>query len=254
MYKFEEFLIKNPNYGLSSQYGFCDGDFNTIISFYNYYDQIFPDYKVDVNLNLFFFDKYGNQADHREIFVGYKEKINFDFRKNKIKNSGIFALAAVPVDDLSSYNKNNLKIKKIISTGYYVKWENNFGFNDIMHEWDLLTINKINKKKFYVSYYLNKPNLYNNLILMNTVFHDSFIANPILRLINKSKSIIEGEIKLGSMKPMSSKIILLDDCFNNFNKKIRNDEILIVEVESENLTEPMTFQVYNNGDFHIHHM
>lgn len=252
--KLKNFLKDYPQFIPNLQFAPANSEFNTTISFFNYFDQVFSGSNIFVDLYLFFFDSDGNELKNFILNVEPSSLLLFDSKNYKINSDGIVAISAVPKVDLLKVKPSSITLRKNISTSYYVKWDNNKNSYDTMHEWEQLLLKPSPTKKFYITIFEEKININNGIIIINNIFDSNSFSKPELKLVScRTKEIIE-IVLLDALPPMSSRILYFNEIFHNFDTFLHEEKSLIVELESENIVPPITIETNDYGDFHFHHL
>ncbi len=247
------FMKAYPNFALASQYGPVSDNINSTISFHNYFEQIFPNSQIDVTLNIFYFNFDGTEAGNFSLHIPNNSSIQFDASKENVKSDGLVVIAAVPNKDINLIKPSAIKIRHQITTGFYIKWEGKNGGVDIMHEWSSLSTSPIVKKIHHIGL-LNKINIKYGLILMNIVIDEKSYSLPKLRLMNRSRSELLGEVTVDKIPSMCTKVLILNDIFPDIDRLLQENSSLVLDLIGENLAPPLTVEWHSAGDFHIHHL
>ena len=242
-----------PQFALTSQYAPIGGNINSIIAFHNYFEQIFPNVKTDVTLNLFYLNSSGIEVENFSLQVPSNSSIQFDASNEGIKSDGLVVIAAVPNKNIQQIKSANMKIKSQITTGFYIRWEGKNETFDTMHEWSLVSLSPSEEKIHHIGI-LNKNYIDYGLILMNTNVDKKYFSNPRLRLMSPKRSEILGEFTLEKIPSMGTSVVALKDIFPDIDYLLKKNSSLVIDLLSSNLAPPLTVEWHAAGDFHIHHL
>lgn len=248
------FLLKNPRYPLSTQYAPVSDVMNCVISFFNYFDQIFRNSNTAVTLHLFFFDKYGNSSAQRVIQVAANESLQFDARAEGVISDGMVAVAAIPESNIDLVNTSGIKIRSNINTGFYIKWENLNGGCDLMHEWTPVQTTSIPLAKHHIGFIAAQSKIDHGLILMNPVAQTGAVSRPLLVLRESGQSASLAKKSLEPIPALGTQVLHLSSIFPDFPDRIASGQPLILDIIAENLSPPLTAEWNGQGDFHFHHI
>lgn len=251
----DELLKRFARYEMPTQFCLVQKGISSIVSFYNYYDQIFPDQKIAVDLYMVFFDGEGREAAmvHKEIPChGY---IQFDAKTVVNDFCGMAGVVAVPKADVDALSAQRLVLRKVISTGYYMTWLDDKGHTDVMHEWAAVSRKpNPNRNKFYVTLDNYSRKIDWGVVLMNHILMKdvSADAHPVLRILDRKGKTL-GEKALEPLHGMQTRHVLIREVFPQLQDWFKNDGALGLCVESENLVMPVSTEWHESGDFHFHH-
>ncbi len=230
----KEFKEKYSDIDLMTQVVYpSDQGFETWICFHNYYERVLK-IKVDVNLNIFSFDSFGNQVEHVEIKVDSDESIQYKL-KGHGAGTGIVAVAAVPLISSAQLEEAPFVIKKPQTTGYYTLWQHpERGYIDSSHEWVSVAFSDLHPKKWHVCLPASQ------FVSQRFVIAYNSSANKTAQV----KYQIDHEQSVAvELAPMSSLQIKL-------NTPPERDGRLTIEGP---IGAPMTLEESIHGDIHIHH-
>lgn len=257
--KIESFVNANPRFEVATNYYKTSDSFSTVVSFYNYYQEIFPAMETPVVLHFFVFDKNGNQIAY------HNEKLDSGaFIQKNIKDicgtkseEGMVGVAAIPSFNLEETAQGKIPLRPKISTGFYMTWFDNQSHVDIMHEWNTVVLNETTEKKSYLSYEYHDGKIKPFVILMNTSIGNSewASAEPKLELYvsNKGKINILSSHNLEPIPAMGTRVVDIFKTLPKGEELFRTHKTLGLLVSSRNIPLPLTMELHECGDFHIHH-
>jgi hypothetical protein len=207
------FISKHPGYALSSQYAPVSGGMNSVIGFFNYYDQVFRGSNTDVTLHLVFFDKQGREAAVRALQVPANGAVQFDARQEGIVSDGMVVVAAVPNRDIHEINGGRVRIKPRVNTGFYIKWENAAGGRDLMHEWTSIQSAPVAPARHHVGFVRASCEIEHGLVLMNPVAADGAVSVPRLLLRESGSRRVIADVTLDPIPPMGTLVVKASSVF-----------------------------------------
>jgi hypothetical protein len=248
------FMARHPGYALSSQYAPVSGGMNSVIGFFNYYDQIFRDSNTDVTLHVMFFDRQGCETAVRTLEVPANGAVQFDAAREGIESDGMVAVAAVPNRDIHEINAGRVRIKPLVNTGFYIKWENAAGGRDLMHEWTSIQSAPVAPARHHVGFVRAGREIAHGLVLMNPVAADNAVSVPRLQLRESGSWSVIADVKLDPIPPMGTQVVKASSVFLDFDRLLASGRTLVVDVVAQNLSAPLTAEWHAQGDFHIHHI
>lgn len=254
MSKIQSFLAEHPRYPLSTQYAPVVGDMNCVVGFFNYYDQVFRGSGTAATLHLIFLDRDGNVAAERAIRVPPNGSLQFDARAEGITCDGMVAVAAVPEGDIDAINAGRVQVKSRVNTGFYVKWENDSGGRDLMHEWTSVQAAPVARAKHHVGFVKAQCEIAHGLVLMNPVAAAGAASVPSLVLRESGRPAALAQATLDAIPPMGTRVVRLASVFTDFASRLASGRALVVDVVAENLSAPLTAEWQGKGDFHFHHI
>lgn len=230
---------------MQTQYARVAAGFNTQVCFHNYFDRVLRKSGIIAKALLFVCDA---QRDIYQIWEFNLDpdktlKINLNEKLNDFE--GFISFVAFPDMDLSQVN--HLKVRKRISTGFYMIWQDHKNRSiDCMHEWEALaskpTALSVSNTFLPISLYESFGLITWNRHLVEDAsievrvkdfFTDEF------KLLGKYSLPCLGYLKI-DIKP------LLKDSFGE-------SKSLVVQVLGQNCTPPLSFENLKTGDLHIHH-
>lgn len=254
MIRLEELLNAWPGFEFPTHFCLAEPMGRSVVCFQNFYDQIFRDTDVPVDLQLFGFDTAGNQVGALALKVGTGEAVQVPSSELGMREPGLIALAALPRFDLRRLAQGKLRVKRRVGTGFYVIWQDARGHVDTMHEWLSATLGPRASQTFYVVFdHANGQIARHGLVLMNPVLDRRAKATPRLSVYTRAGRTL-ASIQVLPLSGMASRIVYLDEVFPLFPNLLASEGVLGVRVQSLNLAEPFTLELQRSGDFHIHHI
>lgn len=255
MMRLEEVLHAWPGFDFPTHFCLAGADGRSLVCFQNFYDQIFRDTDVPVELHLFGFDPAGNQVGSLALRVETGEAVQVPAdRELGMKESGLIAVAALPRFDLHRLAQGKLRIKAHVGTGFYMIWQDSAGHVDTMHEWLAASARPLGPQTFYVvlDHAGGRIARY-GLVLMSPMLDRRSTATARLALYTRSGRTLDSA-GVPPLSGMGSRIVYLDEVFPAFTYLLAEHAVLGVRVESRNLVEPFSLELQRSGDFHIHHI
>jgi hypothetical protein len=247
-------IAQHPAYQFATQFSPSNERMNSVIGFFNYYDQVFRDATIPVTLHMVFYDATGIECSAHSVKVGPNSAVQFDARANGVDSDGMVAIAAIPDLDIYKINNNKLKLRSSITTGFYIKWENEQGGHDIMHEWAALRSRPLGETIHHMGFVRAAMPIEHGVVLMNPVLMAGEASLPKLRLRESGSRRTLAESNVEPIPAMGSRSIKLTDHFPDFSQRLEDGAVLVVDVIAENLSPPLTMEWHPCGDFHIHHL
>lgn len=255
----EVFLRNNPKFEVATTYYKVSEHFATVISFYNYYQEIFPQAHTPVTLHFFLFSSDGKQIAHHHEDLGAGCFLQKDLRDICGRNhrEGMVGVAAIPNFSLEELAQDKTPLRPKISTGFYVTWFDDENHVDIMHEWNPISLVPVKEKKSFLSYEFQEGKINPYVVLMNTTMgtQAGAIATPKLQLYRteKGKTEILSSAELEPIPGMGTRVVDILDTLPSAKELFKKHKTLGLSVTSQNLPLPLTMEVHESGDFHIHH-
>jgi hypothetical protein len=255
----EIFLKNNPRFEVTTTYFKVSEHFSTVISFYNYYQEIFPAADTPVTLHFFLFSSEGAQIAHHEEELGAGSFLQKDLREICGTNhrEGMVGVAAIPNFNLEDLAREKTPLRPKISTGFYVTWFDDKDHVDIMHEWNPISLVPVKEKKSFLSYEFHEGKINPYVVLMNTTLgnQESALARPKLELYRteKGKTEILSSFDLDPIPGMGTRVVDILNTLPEAKELFKKYKSLGLSVKSQNLPLPLTMEVHESGDFHIHH-
>jgi hypothetical protein len=253
--KIEDFNLKYPNYETPVQYYKTGNGWETTVCYYNYFDQIFPKEVLGVSLHLFYFDTNGNQIAYGiERFAVHESK---QIKSSQFVKSGegLVAVAAVPDGDLEKLAEGKFVLRSLISTGFYVIWENiNTNSIDQSHELQDFVKHRTGVVPQYFNFNASASDVKRKMIVINSHI------NPAAGKVIPKFKVFKNSRFIADFNPhyeifgRGVKIIDLDEIAKSIGHEFRSQDQITVCAITENVTMPMTFESLNDRDFHMHHI
>jgi hypothetical protein len=255
MMRLEDALQASPGFEFPTHFCLAGAAGQSLVCFQNFYDQIFRDTDVPVELQLFGFDPGGKQvgAFAQRLATGESVQIAAD-RELGMREPGLIAVAALPRFDLQRLAQGRLRVKPRVGTGFYMIWQDRAGHVDTMHEWLAASPRALRRQTFYVvfDHAAGRIGRY-GLVLMSPVLDRAAIATARLALYTRTGRTL-ATAELPPLGAMGSRIVYLDEVFAPFGELLAQHGVLGVRVEARNLVEPFSLELQRSGDFHIHHI
>ena len=250
-----DYLIQHhPGHAFPTQYVLAETGWNSFLSFHNYYDEVFPGKRITARLHLVFHDPEGRETLNHEVDIAPGGTVQIDCRKLGVCISGIVAMAAVPAANLSQFAEGKFKIRAQVGTGFYVTWEREGLWRDMMHEWtDVLTTESVVNIQHVGFAASNEPVDY-GMVLMNPSIAPSSGVPIELTLRTDKRQQVGRKAELHALPAMGSRIISMSETFADFTDLLAKHRRLVVTVASRNHSPPLTAEWHRSGDFHLHHI
>lgn len=254
MQRLEEVLAAWPGFEFPTHFCLTGAMGESLVCFQNFYDQIFRDTDVAVDLHLFGFDPSGNQVGALALRLGTGEAVQVPASELQMTEPGLIAVAALPTFDLHRLAHGRLQVKRRVGTGFYVVWRDSRGHLDTMHEWLAVSAAPISARTFYVVFDHSEGRIGRyGLVLMSPVLDRSTRATARLSLYTRDGRTL-ASAAAPELSGMGSRIVYLDELFPAFVERLAENGVLGVRVDSRNLVEPFSVELQRSGDFHIHHI
>lgn len=255
MLRLEEAVRAWPGFEFPTHFCLAGALGHSVICFQNYYNQIFRDADVPVDLHLFGFAPDGSQTGSLVVPVRTGEAVQIaPARELGMELSGLIVIAALPRFDLHRLAAGKLRVKPRVGTGFYMIWQDEADHIDTMHEWLSATPRPFGPQTFYVVFdHAGGRIARYGLILMSPVLDRQAIANVRLGVYTQRGRTL-ASVELPPIQAMGSRIVYLDEAFTGFATMLAEHGVLAIRVEGENLVEPFSLEVQRSGDFHIHHI
>jgi hypothetical protein len=254
MNNLSELMQRHAGFGFSSQYVLAESQWNTVLSFHNYFDEIFPGQNIDTKLHLVFHDAAGRETAVHEIDVAPGNAVQIDCKALGVDRNGVVAMAAVPAADLTALAASKFKIKPRVTTGFYITWERDSRWRDTMHEWTEVSRNVPRRATQHVGFAVAGRPVVSGLVLTNPTVAPTPVGSASLTLRS-----VDGRMKplrrpIEALPPMGSRQLLLTELFSDFEGQLTQYGRLVIDIESTQAAPPLTAEWHQSGDFHIHHI
>lgn len=247
-------LQHHPGHAFATQYVLAETGWNSFLSFHNYYDEVFPGKRITARLHLVFHDPDGRETLNYEVDIAPGGVAQIDCRKLGIRVSGIVAMAAVPAADLTKLAEGKFKIRSHIGTGFYITWERQGRWRDMMHEWTDVVTNESAVNVQHVGFAASNQPVDYGMVLMNPSIAPSS-GLPIALTLRTDKGHQVGRTaEMQALPAMGSRIASLSEIFADFTDLLGKHRRLVVSVASRNHSPPLTAEWHRSGDFHLHHI
>jgi hypothetical protein len=247
-------LQHKPGAAFASQYALVHDSWNSLISFHNYFDEVFPGEQIAVRLELVFHDTDGRETLIHEVEVAPSTSIIVDCKVAGSRSDGIVAVRALPQADLHVLAEGRFKIRTQLGTGFYVTWEWDKRFRDTMHEWTDVSTSGGVRSIQHIGFVANSVNIEHGVLLTNPSTRTNQTTKLDLSLHAGSGSRIGKTVSLPPLPAMGSRIVKMSEVFPNFNALLAQHERLVLGVNSDLAAPPLTAEWHPSGDFHFHHI
>ena len=255
MTQLTDLMQHHAGFGFSSQYVMAEAPWNTVLSFHNYFEEVFPGKQVAVRLHLVFHDRDGREVSVHETDVAPGAAVQLDCRALGVRHDGVVAMAAVPDADIAALSAGKFKIKSRVTTGYYITWEHAGRWRDTMHEWTEVSSATPRRSIQHVGFATAGLAIACGLVLTNpTVVAAPSGARASMRLRSADGRLQPRSVPLETLPPMGSRVVRLAEAFPDFDHLLAEHGRLVVDVESTQAGPPLTAEWHRSGDFHIHHI
>jgi hypothetical protein len=254
MTQLADLLNAQPGFEFPTHFCLAGAMGRSLVCFHNFYDQIFRDADVPVDLHLFGFDAGGSQVGDLQLKVGTGEAVQVPVTELGMTHPGLIALAALPRFDLRRLAQGKLRIKRRVGTGFYIIWQDGKGHIDTMHEWLAVSPQRLPAQTFYVvfDHALGRIARY-GLVLMSPVLDRAENGSARLSVYTHAgRTLMTADAP--PLPPMGSKLVYLDELFPTFEHSLAAEGVLGVRVDVRNLVEPFSLELQRSGDFHLHHI
>ncbi|HAL95221.1 MAG TPA: hypothetical protein DCP55_04545 [Chitinophagaceae bacterium] len=253
----DAFIKKQPNFSIPTTYFKVTSKFSTVISFYNYFKEIFPDLETPVTLNVFIFNSGGLQVAHKQFRLVTGESTQISLRELCAEMEGMVCCVAVPEFNLEDFARDKIVLRTKVSTGFYVTWFDDSNHVDIMHEWNTVSAGVQPFQTSFLNYSFLGGVIRPGVILMNTTHTSNRegFAEPLMQLytMKNGKQLVLQSKSIDPIPPMGTRVIDIYSLFGEARHFLEQYGTLGLSVSSANLPLPLTIESHESGDFHIHH-
>jgi hypothetical protein len=251
---FSQLLDSHPRFEFGTQFAPVGAGWNTTISFFNYFNQVFKQQPIEAELLLAFFGADGCERGAFRIGVAPQSGMQVDGRNLGISSDGMVAVAAVPLADIEALAGNTVKLRRHIGTGFYVCWEKDEGHRDVMHEWTPVTRQPLPSQVQYAGFSSGPGLAAQGLVITNPTFGsgDALWARPRLEILDMSGNPVDNR-ELPAIPPMGTQRVELS-AFTSFAEQMSRHGRAVARVTSANVAGLFTFERHGSGDFHLHHL
>jgi hypothetical protein len=254
MRQLEQIMVAHPTYGFSSHYALAGNDWRSIVSFFNYYEQVFPGLGVEAHLYVVFHDPDGRELHAHDQVVAPGAAVQVNTRELGITKPGLVAVAAIAKADLTALAAGRFKVNPKVPTGFYMTWDKAGKYRDFMHEWEGVANGPASTVTHHIG--LNFTALLDDygLVVMNPNLAAPPPGRDRMSVRNATDNKILGEVELERLPAMGSRVIKFADHFPAINEWLKLNRILLVDFVTTQQAGPLTFEWHKAGDFHIHHL
>lgn len=254
MSQLEQLMHQHTGYAFSSQFCLAGGEWSSIFSFFNYYDQVFPNGNISVRLLMVFHDFAGREIKVHEQTVAPGVAVQVNTRELGVEQSGIMAVAAIANADLNNLAAGKFAINQKIPAGFYVTWDRAGTHRDTMHEWESVANTLPTSTLHHVGIQHSNTSETQGLVLMNPNLAVTQPGTDMLTLrIAKTGKLI-GKVALDRLPPMGSRMVEYSELFPEFHAHLEQHGQLVASLSTTQQAGPLTLQMRNSGEFHIHHL
>lgn len=254
MSQLRDLIQRHPRFAFSTQYVTLDENWNSVVAFHNYFDEIFPGKQITAELLLVFHNHAGHETLVHTTKVAPSASVQLDCRALGVHASGIVALAAIPEFDLTALSEGRLKIRPQVTTGFYITWDRGGRWRDTMHEWTDVSLAPPKISTQHVGFAAVYPNIECGMILMNTSLSPVEVSTISLTLCDRFGRQAAASVRVPALPPMGSRMMKLSEHFPGFEELLRKHSSLVVGVTSRSHSPPLTAEWHPSGDFHFHHI
>lgn len=247
-------IQRHPGVAFASQYALVQGPWNSLISFHNYFDEVFPGKQVGVRLELAFHDADGREILFHETEVAPSTSTVVDCKALGLSSDGIVAVSAVPQADLHTLAEGRFKIRSQVSTGFYMTWDRDGRWRDTMHEWADVTTSTRQRNVQHVGFAASSVAIEHGVVLMNPSIEAANATGLELSLRNDRGARVGKTTSLPSLPAMGSRVVRMSEAFPDFNALLAQHGRLVLSVTSAHASPPLTAEWHPSGDFHFHHI
>ena len=246
-------LAAHPGFEFPTQFCLAGTSGRSTICFHNFYDQVFRDADVPVDLHICAFTPRGEPAGTVSRLVPTGQAVQVPAEELGMSEPGLVAVAALPRFDLARLAEGKLKLKRRIGTGFYMIWEDGAGHVDTMHEWLGIADEPLGARRFHVVFdHAGGRIARHGLVLMCPVMTPSTADCRITVYTAAGRSL--GSADGPHLNAMGSRIVDLDEIFPRFADWLAAEGALGVRLDCTNLVEPLSLERSRSGDFHLQHI
>lgn len=250
----KKLMRKYPGYTFTSQYCLVRDEWNTLLSFFNYYEQVFPGQGIVARLLLVFHDEQGNELKVYEQEVSAGSTAQVDARKLGLNQSGLVTVAAVAMANLEELAAGKFKVNASIPTSFYVTWDCANSARDMMHEWEGVAESRPAISTHHAGLKYSELIADYGFMLTNPNLAPSPGGKDLLTLRSATNGKIIGRAEMNRLLPMGSKIIKFKDYFPNIDVQLQEHDQMVIDLTTSAHAAPLTAEWYKSGDFHFHHL
>lgn len=247
-------MQQHPGFGFSSQYVMAGAPWNSLLAFHNYFDEVFPGKDIGVRLHLVFHDAQGRETLVHEQWVEPAAAVQVDCNAIGVPGPGVVAMAAVADADLTALADGKFKIKRPVTTGFYITWEHDERWRDTMHEWAGVSSQPAPDGVQHVGFAASDEPVTCGLVLTNPTTAPTAAGPCEVRLRATDGRLRLAPVAIDPLPPMGSRVLKMHDLFADFEALLDKHRQLVVDVRSSQHAPPLTAEWHRSGDFHIHHI
>ncbi len=160
----------------------------------------------------------------------------------------------MPDANLSALADGKFKIRRSVTTGFYITWENDGRWRDTMHEWADVSASAPASNTQHVGFAVAGTAVKCGLVLTNPTTAATPAEATELRLRSIDGRLRLAPVTIAALPPMGSRMLQLADVFGDFDHLLGEHRQLVVDVRSCQQAPPFTVEWHRSGDFHIHHI
>jgi len=254
MSSLQKLMNAHPEYTFTSQYCLVGDEWNTLLSFFNYYEQVFPGQGLVARLLAVFHDEHGNELKVHEQEVAPGSTAQVDARELGVTRSGLVAVGAVAMANLEELAAGRFKVNASVPTSFYVTWDRANSARDMMHEWDGVALSRQASSTHHVGLKYSEQVADYGLIVTNPNLAPSPAGNDLLTLRSAAHRKTVARAEMDRLPPMGSRIIRFKDYFPNIDAQLQEHDRMVIDLTSSAQAAPLTVEWYKSGDFHFHHL
>ncbi len=253
MRQLEQLMGRHPTYGFSSQFALAGDEWRSVVSFINYYEQIFPGLGVEAHLHAVFHDMNGREIHAHNEVVAPGAAVQIDTRELGITSPGLVAVAAIAKADLMSLAAGRFKVNPKVPTSFYISWERAGKYRDFMHEWDCVANGPPVTATHHFGMNFTPLVIDYGLVVTNPNMAEPPPGKDRIVVRDEAKRVL-GAVEIARLPAMGSRVIRFADYFPKINELLEKNNILIVDFVTTQQAVPLTIEWHKAGDFHINHL
>lgn len=254
MFTLKQLMREYPGYTFTSQYCLASDEWNTLLSFFNYYEQVFPGQGIVARLLVAFHDEQGSELHVHEEEVAPGSTAQVDARKLGLSQSGIVAVAAVAMANLEKLAAGRFKVNETIPTSFYVNWDRANSARDMMHEWEGVVQTRPVYSTHHAGLKYSEQIADYGFIVTNPNLTPSPGGKDLLTLRSGKNGKTVARAEMDRLPAMGSKIIKFKDYFPNIDVQLLEHDHMVIDLTTSAQAAPLTAEWYKSGDFHFHHL
>ena len=251
----KKLMRANPGYTFTSQYCLAGDEWNTLLSFFNYYEQVFPGQGIVARLLVVFHDEHGGELKVHQQEVAPGSTAQVDARELGVTQSRLVVVAAVAMANLEELAAGKFKINASVPTSFYVTWDRANSARDMMHEWEgVATQPRPANTTPHAGLKYSEQVAEYGLMVTNPNLTPSPGGKDLLVLRSATNGKTVARAEMDRLPPMGSKIIRLKDYFPNIDAQLQEHDRMVIDLTTSAQAAPLTAEWYKSGDFHFHHL